>query len=88
MLVAVSPDGKVIDYNILSANETPGLGDNAAKEPFKSQFKDKTAEALTVVKDPSNKENIQAMTGATISSKAVTKGVKEAVEEVVAVYRR
>ena len=53
-----------------------------AKEPFKSQFKDKTVEALAVVKDPSNKENIQAMTGATISSKAVTKGVKEAVEKV------
>ena len=28
MLVAVTPDGKVIDYNILSDNETPGLGDN------------------------------------------------------------
>jgi len=37
---------------------------------------------LTVVKDPSNKEDIQAMTGATISSKAVTKAVKEAVEAV------
>jgi Na+-translocating ferredoxin:NAD+ oxidoreductase subunit G len=83
MLVAVTSDGRVIDYNILSANETPGLGDNAAKEPFKSQFKEKQAEALTVVKDPSNKENIQAMTGATISSKAVTKAVKEAVETVV-----
>lgn len=83
MLVAVTPDGKVVDYTILSANETPGLGDNAAKEPFKSQFKGKSAEALTVVKDPSNKENIQAMTGATISSKAVTLGIKEAVEKVV-----
>ena len=83
MLVAVTTDGKVIDYNILTSNETPGLGDNAAKEPFRSQFKGKQAEDLTVVKDPSNKEDIQAMTGATISSKAVTKAVKEAVEEVV-----
>jgi len=82
MLVAITTDGKVIDYNILTSNETPGLGDNAAKEPFKSQFKEKQAENLTVVKDPSNKENIQAMTGATISSKAVTKAVKEAVEAV------
>jgi electron transport complex protein RnfG len=82
MLVAVTTDGKVIDYNILSANETPGLGDKAAKEPFKSQFKEKKAEHLTVVKDPSDKEDIQAMTGATISSKAVTKAVKEAVEAV------
>ena len=82
MLVAISPDGKVIDYNILSHNETPGLGDATAKEPFKSQFKEKTVETLAVVKDPSNTDNIQAITGATISSKAVTKGVKEAVEKV------
>ena len=46
MLVAVTTDGKVIDYNILSANETPGLGDNAAKEPFRSQFKDKESRAF------------------------------------------
>jgi electron transport complex protein RnfG len=82
MLVAVTSDGKVIDYNIQSANETPGLGDNASKEPFRKQFKDKTSEDLEVVKDPSNTKNIQAMTGATISSRAVTKGVKEAVDEV------
>lgn len=82
MLVAVTTDGKVIDYSILSHNETPGLGDGAAKEPFRKQFKDKAAEALLVVKDPTNTENIQAMTGATITSRAVTKGVKEAVENV------
>lgn len=82
MMVAVTPDGKVIKYEILSHNETPGLGDNANKEPFKKQFVGKTAEDLVVTKDPSNTKNIQAMTGATISSKAVTKGVKEAVEEV------
>lgn len=82
MLVAVGADGKVIDYSILSSNETPGLGDNAAKQPFKSQFKGKLESDLTVVKDPSNKENIQAMTGATISSKAVTLAVKNAVNEV------
>ena len=82
MLVAVSNDGKVIDYDILSANETPGLGDNASKDFFRSRLKGKTSEALIVVKDPSKKENVQAMTGATISSAAVTKGVKEAVDEV------
>ncbi len=82
MLVAVTPDGKVIDFNIVAHNETPGLGDNASKDSFRGQFKNKKAEGLEVVKDPSNTKNIQAMTGATISSKAVTKGVKEAVEQV------
>jgi electron transport complex protein RnfG len=82
LLVAIAPDGKVIDYTILKANETPGLGDKAGKEPFKSQIIGKTAEALVVTKDPSNKDNVQAMTGATISSKAVTLGVQNAVKEV------
>lgn len=83
MLVAVTTDGKIIDYDILSNNETPGLGDNASKDPFKKQFKGKRAEDLIVVKDPSNTNNIQAITGATISSRAVTKGIKEAAEQVV-----
>lgn len=82
LLVAVTKSGEVVDYTILSHNETPGLGDNAEKEPFRSQFKGKTAEDLEVVKDPSDKKHIQAMTGATISSRAVTRAVKQAVEEV------
>lgn len=81
ILVAVDLDGKVIDYDIIAHNETPGLGDNANKPAFREQFKDKKAESLEVTKDPSKIENIQAMTGATISSRAVTKGVKEAIEQ-------
>lgn len=82
MLVAVSPEGKEIDYQILSANETPGLGDGVAKDEFKKQFRGKTAAAMVVTKDPANTENIQAITGATISSRAVTAGVKTAETEV------
>ena len=82
MLVAVDPDGKVIDFTILKANETPGLGDKAGANDFRSRIQGKTAEALIVTKDPSNKDNVQAMTGATISSKAVTLGVQNAVKEV------
>jgi electron transport complex protein RnfG len=82
ILVAVSIDSKVIDYNILTSNETPGLGENASKDSFKSQFNGKQLDELSVVKNPSNEKNIQAMTGATITSKAVTGAVKEAVENV------
>ncbi len=84
MLVAVTAEGKVVDYSILEHNETPGLGDNAQKPAFRNQFKEKDAAHLAVVKDPSNTEDIQAMTGATISSRAVTLGVRQAVEEVTA----
>lgn len=84
LLIAISTEGKVIDFNILAHNETPGLGDNASKDPFRKQFKGKLAQSLIVVKDPANVNNIQAMTGATISSVAVTNGVEHAVEEVLA----
>ncbi|AGX41575.1 RnfABCDGE type electron transport complex subunit G [Clostridium saccharobutylicum] len=82
MLVAVKPDGEVIDYSITTSNETPGLGDNASKQPFKDEFKGKKEANLTVTKDASDKDDIQAMTGATISSRAVTLAVKNAVHEV------
>ncbi|MBZ9607021.1 RnfABCDGE type electron transport complex subunit G [Clostridium estertheticum] len=82
MIVSVSPQGKIIEFAILESNETPGLGENAGKEPFRGQFKGKKTKDLEVVKDKSKENNIQAMTGATISSKAVTKGIKEAVEQV------
>jgi electron transport complex protein RnfG len=82
MLVAVATDGTVIDFNILSANETPGLGSNASKDSFRNQFVGKGSEAMVVTKDSSNTENIQAMTGATISTTAVTNGVKDALDQV------
>jgi Na+-translocating ferredoxin:NAD+ oxidoreductase subunit G len=80
MLVAVLPDAKVLSFTILSANETPGLGDKANTPLFQAQFKGKDIAHLKVVKDPANKDDIQALTGATITSKAVTLAVKEAVE--------
>ena len=81
MLTAVSMDGKVLDYTVLEANETPGLGDRGAKSPFNDQFKGKKLENLEVTKDHGVKDKIQAMTGATISSRAFTLGVKQAVEK-------
>jgi electron transport complex protein RnfG len=81
MVTAVSPEGSSLGYKILSHNETPGLGDNATQPKFIKQFIGKKAEQLEVVKVPTDK-NIQALTGATITSRAVTKGIKEAVEEV------
>lgn len=84
MLVAVTPDGKVLSYTILDSKETPGLGDKAAYEPFYSRIIGKDAEKLAVTKDPSNVDNVQAISGATITSRAVTKGIREAVESVTA----
>ncbi len=82
MMVGVSEDGKVQGIKILSHSETPGLGANAPQPKFSGQFKGKSTEKdLEVVKTAPGKDNeIEAMTGATITSRAVTKGVNDAVK--------
>lgn len=82
MMVGVSKEGEVKGIKILSHSETPGLGANAPQPKFSGQFKGKpTDKKLEVVKTaPANKSEVQAITGATITSRAVTKGVNEAVD--------
>ncbi|MDD5593972.1 MAG: FMN-binding protein [Candidatus Margulisbacteria bacterium] len=76
MLVGVGPSGEVTGVKIVSQHETPGLGANIVKPAFLSQFTGKTA------KDPIEpKKDIDAITGATISSRAVCVGVKNALEK-------
>lgn len=82
MMVGISKDGKIQGIKILSHSETPGLGANAEKPDFSGRFKDKpTDKSLKVVKRTASAPNeIQAMTGATITSRAVTLGVNEVVK--------
>lgn len=81
LMVGISNDGKVQGIKILSQSETPGLGANSTQPAFYGQFKGKSIEKeLQVIKASSAQDNeIQAITGATITSKAVTRGVNEAV---------
>lgn len=74
LLVGVS-DGKVVGIDIVEQKETPGLGASVTENWFKNQFKNKTLKDKIEVK-----KDIDAITGATISSKAVAKGVKEALD--------
>jgi electron transport complex protein RnfG len=82
MMVGVSLEGKVEGIKILNHSETPGLGANAPNPEFSGQYKGKSIEKpLAVVKVPASADNqIQALTGATITSKAVTDGVNDAVD--------
>ena len=70
-LIAVDKDFKVQKIEILDEKETPGLGDEVETPSFKSQFKGKDLDHLKVLKTDTT-EYIQAITGATISSRAVT----------------
>ncbi len=71
VLIAVDNDFRILKVDILSHAETPGLGDEIEKEEFKGQFKGKMLEQIKLVKQET-KENIQAISGVTISSRAVT----------------
>lgn len=74
--MGVREDGTLNGISILTIGETAGLGMNATKDEFKNQFQDKQAEAFEVTKTGAAADNqINAISGATITSNAVTKGV-------------
>ncbi len=78
VMTGIGTDGKITGLSILTINETPGLGMNAKKESFISQFYGKSS-LLNVIKSGNADENeILAITSATITSKAVTNAVNEA----------
>lgn len=83
VMTGIDKDGKVTGVILLSTNDTPGLGLNAQKDSFRDQYKQKAPEkGFEVVKGGGAKDGqINAMTGATISSKAVTTAVNEAITE-------
>ena len=78
-MVGVKNDGTVSGVDFLSISETAGLGMNADSDDFKSQFVGKSG-VIGVNKNTSTDTEIQALTGATITSKAVTNAVNIALE--------
>jgi len=85
MLVAISPDMKISDVKVLDMNETPGLGDQVLEKSFLDQFKGKSLSQIVLIKGET-KENIQAISGATYSSRGVTNGVKDAAQMLIDKY--
>lgn len=74
--MGVQIDGTMNGISILSINETAGLGMNAQKDEFKNQYSNKNVEAFEVTKTGASGDNqINAISGATITSNAVTGGV-------------
>lgn len=83
VMTAVTPDGTVKSVAILDvSNETPGLGQNAAKESFYSQYAGKKS-GISLLKNGADtaKNEVNAVTGATITSTAVNKAVNTALEQ-------
>lgn len=71
-----SVDGVIQGMEIISMNETPGFGAKANEPVFKDQFKGKKADQIEFVKTGATAENqIDAITGATITTTAITNAV-------------
>ncbi len=78
MLVGINNDGSLTGIDVLSHSETAGLGAKADTDEFKSRFTGKDA-MLSVVKTKTERsDEVQAITGATITSSAVAKGIEDA----------
>lgn len=77
VMVGVNTDGTVAGVSILSISETAGLGMNAKNESFLNQFLGKSG-TIGVQKNGSSDAEIQALTGATITSKAMASAVNQA----------
>lgn len=76
--VGITADGTVNGVSILSISETAGLGMKAKEPAFYEQYQGKQAEKFVVSKDGGDGEPIDALSGATITSRAVTGAVNAA----------
>lgn len=78
----VDLEGRIVAIKVASAGEglkeTPGLGLKATEPEFRNQFRGKTAAEIRLTRDGGK---IQAITGATITSRAVADGLYEALEK-------
>lgn len=87
ILVGVSRAGEVTGVKVLGHRETPGLGARITEVRrgdeaswFTQQFRDKGLDELVLRKDDKKLGRIDAITGATISSRAVLEAVREGLE--------
>lgn len=79
IMTGVDRSGTVTGVQTLTLNETAGLGMNAKNDSFRDQFKGKNGKIGVAKSDPGDDE-IQALTGATITSRAVADAVNLALE--------
>lgn len=77
--VGITSEGEVKGIEFLTLAETAGLGMNANQPEWKAQYANKTVDEFTVTKSGASADNeIDAISGATITSRAVTGAVNSA----------
>ena len=74
------PYERITGIRIIRHSETPGLGALAVKRNFFGQFDSRYIIPLSVVRSSPGENEIQAITSSTITSRAITYAVNEAME--------
>jgi len=81
VVVGISNSGTITGVRIGSHNETPGLGAKSTDASFYDQYENMIADQeISVSKTQQSDTEIQAISGATITSEAVTRGVNSAIK--------
>jgi len=81
MMVGISKtENKITGMRVVKHSETPGLGALAVNEKFYRQFDNRKLNALRVVRAQGSDDDIEAITAATVTSRAITNAVNEAIE--------
>ena len=74
--MGVQSDGTLNGISFLSISETAGLGMKAKEDSFRKQFEGKSVDQIVYTKNGASADNeIDALSGATITTNAVTNGV-------------
>lgn len=78
--IGITVDGMINGISILTISETAGLGMKASEPAFYEQYSNKSVQLFSVTKVGATSESeIDAISGATITSSAVTEGVNAGV---------
>lgn len=93
LIVGISPElDRILGIAVVESVETPGLGARIQEEDFQSQFEGLSVDSpITAVKnEPAEPEEneIEAISGATISTNAVVNAVNSAVPEILSTIEK
>lgn len=82
MLVGIDNSLSITGTAIMSHNETPGLGSKADDDEYMKQYLGEIPETLyRVVKTEKSQDgDIEALSGATVTSRAISNGISEAAQ--------
>lgn len=76
--IGIDKEGTITGVEVISMSETAGLGAKCTEDEFKSQFKGIKGDKVKLVKgEKSADDEISAISGATITSTAITNAVNE-----------